>query len=115
MAGFVAAFTGSHRYVLDYLAEEVLGRVVKVKLAKGTHVKGELTYTITIANGSPLVLNGLALGGSSPEGETAEPSMIAGLSVPPHKTLKVPATAKMVDRLKLTHGVRVLAADLSGL
>ena len=22
--GFVAAFTGSHRYVLDYLAEEVL-------------------------------------------------------------------------------------------
>ena len=25
-AGFVAAFTGSHRYVLDYLAEEVLER-----------------------------------------------------------------------------------------
>jgi LuxR family maltose regulon positive regulatory protein len=25
-AGFVAAFSGSHRYVLDYLAEEVLGR-----------------------------------------------------------------------------------------
>ena len=25
-AGFVAAFTGSHRYVLDFLAEEVLGR-----------------------------------------------------------------------------------------
>jgi LuxR family maltose regulon positive regulatory protein len=27
LAGFVAAFTGSHRYVLDYLAEEVLGRL----------------------------------------------------------------------------------------
>jgi LuxR family transcriptional regulator, maltose regulon positive regulatory protein len=26
VAGFVAAFSGSHRYVLDYLAEEVLGR-----------------------------------------------------------------------------------------
>ena len=26
MAGFVAAFAGSHRYVLDYLTEEVLGR-----------------------------------------------------------------------------------------
>ncbi|HEY2125703.1 MAG TPA: LuxR C-terminal-related transcriptional regulator [Streptosporangiaceae bacterium] len=26
VAGFVAAFTGSHRYVLDYLAEEVLDR-----------------------------------------------------------------------------------------
>ena len=26
VAGFVAAFTGSHRYVLDYLAEEVLER-----------------------------------------------------------------------------------------
>ena len=25
-AGFVAAFSGSHRYVLDYLTEEVLGR-----------------------------------------------------------------------------------------
>ena len=25
-AGFVAAFGGSHRYVLDYLAEEVLGQ-----------------------------------------------------------------------------------------
>jgi hypothetical protein len=25
-AGFVAAFTGSHRYVLDYLTEEVLER-----------------------------------------------------------------------------------------
>ena len=25
-AGFVAAFSGSHRYVLDYLAEEVLDR-----------------------------------------------------------------------------------------
>ena len=26
VAGFVAAFTGSHRRVLDYLAEEVLER-----------------------------------------------------------------------------------------
>ena len=26
VAGFVAAFAGSHRYVLDYLAEEVLER-----------------------------------------------------------------------------------------
>ena len=29
VAGFVAAFTGSHRYVLDYLAEEVLERQSK--------------------------------------------------------------------------------------
>ena len=26
VAGFVASFSGSHRYVLDYLAEEVLDR-----------------------------------------------------------------------------------------
>jgi hypothetical protein len=100
--------------VIDALAEEVLGRVVNAKLAKGPIVKGHQTYLITIANGSPLVLNGLALGSTTPEG-APEPSMIAGLSVPPHKTLKVPASAGMVERLKLTRGVRVTAADLSGL
>ncbi len=35
VAGFVAAFTGSHRYILDYLAEEVLER-------QGEHVRAFL-------------------------------------------------------------------------
>jgi hypothetical protein len=88
--------------------------VVQAKVAKGARVKGQDMYVITIANNSPLVLNGLALGGTG-ENASGEPSMISGLCVPPHKTMKVPATGKVVDRLKLRHGIRALAADLSGL
>ena len=40
---------------------------------------------------------------------------MAGMSLPPHKSLAVPASAAVVERLKLADGVRVLAADLSGL
>jgi hypothetical protein len=65
-------------------------------------------------NDSPLVLDGLAIGGTAGSGE-ARPSVLAGLSVPPLKSLSVPATSEMVERLELKDGVRVLAADLSGL
>ncbi len=41
-AGFVAAFSGSHRYVLDYLAEEVLER-------QGEQVRGFLLETSVLA------------------------------------------------------------------
>jgi len=77
-------------------------------------VNDKLTYKLTIENGSPLVLNGLALSGVE-NPETSTPSALSGLSLPPHKTFTVPATSEMVLRLKLKNGVRVLAADLSGL
>src|SRR6185437_16629187 len=51
--GFVAAFTGSHRYVLDYLAEEVLerqpGRVREFLLETSVldRLSGELCDAVT--------------------------------------------------------------------
>ena len=43
------------------------------------------------------------------------PSVLLGLSVPPLKTLTVPASADAVKRLGLKEGARVVATDLSGL
>jgi hypothetical protein len=40
---------------------------------------------------------------------------MGGISLPPHKSLSLPATAELVERLGMNNGVRVLAADLSGL
>ena len=53
--------------------------------------------------------------GDADAGNDAIPSVLAGLSLPPLKSLKVPASAEMVERLHLKDGVRVLAANLSGL
>ena len=39
-AGFVAAFSGSHRYVLDYLADEVLAG--QAKQVRGFLLRAEL-------------------------------------------------------------------------
>ena len=60
--GFVAAFTGSHRHVLDYLAEEVLeqqpGRVREFLLETSVldRLSGELCDTITGRPGSQALL-----------------------------------------------------------
>jgi hypothetical protein len=37
------------------------------------------------------------------------------MTLPPLKSLTLPASAEMVDRLRLKKGVQVVAADLSGL
>ena len=42
-------------------------------------------------------------------------SALAGFSLPPRKSLTLPATAEMVDRLGLKDGVKAVAADLSAL
>jgi len=98
----------------DALAEGVLGRMVRASVAKGPKVKGKDTYRMKIENSSPLILNGLAvLGASSKTGETAK--VLAGICVPPGKSMTVPATGQMVDELGLRKGVRITAADLSGL
>ena len=98
----------------DAVAAGMVGRLVRVNLSRGPKVKGKDTYKIKIVNSSPMVLNGLALGGAEARDDAA-PSVVAGMSLPPLKSLTVPASAEMVGRLHLKDGVRVFAADLSGL
>jgi len=98
----------------DALAEEVLSRLVRAQLSKGPIVKGKQTFKVRIDNASPLLLNGLAIQGTlgTPVGP---PKVVAGISIPPFKNLTVPATGELVDSLGLRKGIRVIAADLSGL
>ncbi len=62
MAGFVAAFTGSHRYVLDFLAEEVLerqtGQVLTFLLETSVleRLSGPLCDAVTGREGSQALL-----------------------------------------------------------
>jgi hypothetical protein len=100
--------------VADALAEGLLDRLVRVQLTPGPRVKGKETYKIRIDNGSPLVLHGLALVGSAADPD-AKPSLLLGISLPPRKSLAVPARSEAVNRLKLKEGIRVQAIDLSGL
>jgi len=98
----------------DSVAAGVLGRLVDVKLIKGKKVKGKDTYTVRIDNYSPLILNGLSLSGAGDKSSDAA-KMLAGICLSPRKSLTVPASAEAVEGLGLKQGVRVLAADLSGL
>jgi hypothetical protein len=85
-----------------------------VRLTAGPRVKGKPTFRIKVVNDSPLILNGLALGGAG-VGDEQRPSVLQGLSIPPMKSLTVPASAEMVARLHLKENIPLLAADLSGL
>jgi len=106
--------------VAGSLAEGVLGQVVLVRLVEEDHSKGrgkakvKPTFQIQIKNVSPLILNGLALAGPEPKADRP-PTALAGMSLPPAKVLSVPASAEMVEALGLAHGVRPVAANLSGL
>jgi hypothetical protein len=98
----------------DEIASRLLERLVRMRLSHGPKTKGKETFRIKIVNYSPLILNGLALAGLEARADQP-PSVLLGLSLPPLKSFTVPATAELVERLKLNDGVRVLAADLSGL
>ena len=100
--------------VADGVAAGLLSRLVGAKLSKGHRVKGHDTFQVRIINASPFVLNGVALWGTE-DASTSPPAMLAGLSVPPRKSLTVPASPDLVERLRLKDGLRVFAADLSGL
>jgi hypothetical protein len=100
--------------VADALAEGILERLVRVQLTAGPRVKGKETYKVRIDNGSPLVLHGLALAGTAADPE-AKPSLLLGISLPPRKSLAVPASSEVVRRLKLKQGISVQAISLSGL
>jgi hypothetical protein len=99
----------------DALAEGLLGRLVRAQVSKAGMVKGKAVYKVRIDNASPLILNGLAILGNGEGKAEKAPKIISGLSISPRKNLTVPATADTVDQLGLRKGVRVVAADFSGL
>ncbi len=100
----------------DGIAEGMLSRLVRVQLVKGPKDHGKDTFKIRIDNVSPLILNGLALTGTTAEpGAKGSLSALAGFSLPPRKSHSLPASAEMVGRLGLKNGVKAVAADLSGL
>ena len=98
----------------DALAKAMVARLVRVQLSRGPRVKGKESFRLKIVNESPMILNGLALAGSEIKADSP-PAILLGMSLPPLKTLTVPATAEVVARLKLKEGSRVVAVDLSGL
>ena len=98
----------------NLVAEGILRNLVRVQLARGPKVKGKDTYRIKIVNESPMILNGLALG-SAEDRDKSDVSVFSGFCLPPAKTLTVPASSEMVTRLHMKDGVRIFAADLSGL
>jgi hypothetical protein len=102
--------------VADALAGGVLDRLVRVTLTKERPREGKTgsPYRIRIDNTSPLVLNGLAIVSADAKKEAA-PATLIGIAVSPRKNMTVPASREAVDRLGLNNGVRVYAADLSGL
>ena len=76
--------------------------------------KGKESFRVKIINASPMMLNGLVLGGPKPIDDTP-PAVLVGLSIPPLKSLTIGASPDLVKRLHLKEGTRVLATDLSGL
>jgi hypothetical protein len=98
----------------DELAEGILNRLVRAQLVKGPREKGKPTYGIRIDNASPVILNGVAvLGTVKKPSET--PKLLAGISIPPRKSVTLPTSEEAVKTLGLKQGIRVVAIDLSGL
>jgi hypothetical protein len=97
------------------LTEGVLNRLVRAQVTKGTvQDKGKRLYQVRIENASPLILNGLALLGTE-SAENEEPKELLGISVPPRRSLTVPATEDAVKSLGLKKGIKLVALNLSGL
>jgi hypothetical protein len=101
----------------DDLAEGVLNRLVRAQLTKGPKSSGKNAYRLRIDNASPLILNGLGILGSTAKAD--EPAKILPpLSLAPRRSVTMPASEAVVRHLELkkgSGGVRVVAADLSGL
>jgi hypothetical protein len=98
----------------DGLAEGVLNRLVRVQLSKGVKDKGKMHYQLRIDNASPLVLNGLAAVGTTSKPED-QPRILTGISLPPRRSMTVPASEEVVKSLGLKRGIKLIALDLSGL
>ncbi|MDR3636988.1 MAG: hypothetical protein P4L84_24505 [Isosphaeraceae bacterium] len=97
--------------LIDSLAGELLDRLVPVRLVVGPKTKGKNAYLLKIRNESPLIVNGLLLGGPS----DASSHQLTGLGLTPRRELAIPISAPLVKRLGLKDGARALAVNLSGL
>jgi len=97
----------------EELAGGVLNRLVRAQVSAGPREKGKPTFRIKIDNASPLILNGLGIAGLDHEG--AEPRVLSGICVSPRRSMTFPASEEVVKSLGLKKGVRLAAADLSGL
>ncbi len=100
----------------DALAEGMISRLVRAQKIEGTSrdKKGKLLYQIRIENASPLILNGIAMvGTSSAENET--PNVLTMICIAPRRSLTVPMSEEAVRTLGLKKGIKVVALDLSGL
>ena len=91
-----------------------MGRLVRAKLVEEPRDKGKLTYRLHIDDASPLRLNGLAAVGLESK-EDAKPRVLSGISIPPRRSVTVPASEEVVKMLGLKLGIRLTAVDLSGL
>jgi len=105
----------------DALAEEVIKRLVAVKVTKSNSggpipksPRDADLYTIRVENYSPLILNGVAV--ISAVAKPSEPAkVLLGVSISPRRNLSIPATGKSIEQIGLNKGVKVIALDLSGL
>ncbi|SIO62449.1 hypothetical protein SAMN05444166_7050 [Singulisphaera sp. GP187] len=100
--------------VIDMMSSRLLEKLTRAELIKGPKSRGKDTYTIRVDNGSPLILSGLAIAGA----EASKPipfAALAGLSVSPLTSLRLPATPEIVEQLGLKQRIRVVAASLGGL
>ncbi len=98
--------------VIDRVAEGVLDRLIRVRLTR--EGQGKDAFRIRVENGSPLVLNGLTLGGREAK-PGSHPATFIGLSLSPRKAMTIPATHEVVRRLGSKKRMHILAVDLSGL
>lgn len=100
----------------DAVAEGLISRLVVAKLSKGPRVKNKETFKIKVENYSPLILNGLSVVGTAADADAAElAKAMTGMSLPPRRSVSFSATGEIVEKLGLKAGIKVYAADLSGL
>ena len=98
----------------DKLAEGIINRLVRVQLSKRVKENGKLVHHLRIDNASPLILNGLAAVGTTSTADEI-PRVLAGISLPPRKSMTISASAEVVKTLSLKQGVKLVALDLSAL
>jgi hypothetical protein len=69
---------------------------------------------VTIENFSPLILNGVAVVGTTSKSNEM-PKVLSMICVSPRKSMTVPASDEVVRTLGLKKGIKVVELDLSGL
>ena len=81
---------------------------------RGPTVKGKATYQVRIDNS--FAAGAQRSGGTGNRTKTDEqPKELSGICIAPRRNMTVPATEEVVKTLGLRKGIRVVAADLSGL